>query len=297
MNNLPKYYETFIPILTCLEEGKPIHYSDLYKFVMDRYYKELPETVLNMKLKSGGLLILNRIGWGKSYLKLGKYIDYPDRGLVQITSKGLNVLKHKSLSFNEFKNDPDFISHKSKKVKEKQQDVVEDTLESETPEDLIESGINLIESKVKAELLEKLKNIDPYFFQEIILRLLKSMGYGEFLETPKSRDGGIDGIINQDFLGLEKIYIQAKRYNENKIRELDIRNFIGAMSGDTSKGVFVTTSSFDESAIKKALKAHHKISLIDGTRLVELMIQHKVGIKVRETYEIKEIDMSFFEGY
>lgn len=97
------------------------------------------------------------------------------------------------------------------------------------------------------------------------------MGYGDFIETAKTGDGGIDGIINEDKLGLDKIYIQAKRYGENKVREKDIRNFIGAMSGDTQKGVFVTTSNFDHGAIKKASDAHHKIILIDGIKLVDLM--------------------------
>ena len=105
------------------------------------------------------------------------------------------------------------------------------------------------------------------------------MGYGDFVETSKTGDGGIDGIINEDKLGLDKIYIQAKRYGENKVREKDIRNFIGAMSGDTQKGVFVTTSSFDIKAEKKAGDAHHKIILIDGLKLVDLMHQYNVGVQ------------------
>ena len=121
------------------------------------------------------------------------------------------------------------------------------------------------------------------------------MGYGDFVETSKSGDGGIDGIINEDKLGLEKIYTQAKRYNENKIRERDIRNFIGAMSGDTNKGVFITTSSFDDFAIKKAREAHHSIVLIDGAKLVDLMHQYNVGIQVKTVYEVKELDNDFFE--
>jgi restriction system protein len=121
------------------------------------------------------------------------------------------------------------------------------------------------------------------------------MGYGNYIETSKSHDGGIDGIINEDKLGLEKIYIQAKRYSENKIREKDIRNFIGAMSGDTRKGVFVTTSLFDDLAIKKAKEAHHTIILIDGSKLVELLYQYNVGVQIFETYEIKKIDEDFFD--
>ena len=163
------------------------------------------------------------------------------------------------------------------------------SIKSSTPQDLIESGFYEIEKQVKSELIEKLKTIDPYYFQKVILLLLKKMGYGDFIETSKSGDGGIDGIINEDKLGLEKIYIQAKRYTENKVREKDIRNFIGAMSGDTSKGVFVTTTSFDDQAIKKASDAHHTIILIDGMKLVELMFDFNVGIQVKEVYEVKEI--------
>lgn len=120
------------------------------------------------------------------------------------------------------------------------------------------------------------------------------MGYGDFIETSKSVDGGIDGIINEDKLGLDKIYIQAKRFVDAKVREKDIRNFIGAMSGDTNKGVFVTTSFFDKGAEIKAHNAHHKIILIDGNKLVDLMYEYNVGIQVKSTYEVKHLDEDFF---
>jgi restriction system protein len=149
---------------------------------------------------------------------------------------------------------------------------------------------------VKQDLLEKLKATNPYYFQKVVLLLLKKMEYGDFMETPKSGDGGIDGIVSQDKLGLEKIYIQAKRYTDNKVREGDIRNFIGAMSRDANKGVFVTTSAFDEHALKKAQDASQKIITIDGSRLVDLMFEYGVGVQVRETYEVKEIDQDFFEA-
>ena len=123
------------------------------------------------------------------------------------------------------------------------------------------------------------------------------MGYGDFESTPKSGDGGIDGIINQDQLGIDRIYIQAKRYKEgNKVREPEIRNFIGAMSGDVRKGIFVTTATFDDQAITKALSdRNHTLILIDGNKLVELMIKFNVGVQVKETYEIKQLDEDFFE--
>ena len=154
----------------------------------------------------------------------------------------------------------------------------------------------MIDVQVKDELLEKLKTIDPFYFERVILILLKKMGYGDFIETSKTGDGGIDGIINEDKLGLDKIYIQAKRYGENKVREKDIRNFIGAMSGDTQKGVFVTTSTFDSAAAKKAHDAHHTIILIDGQKLVDLMYAYNVGIQIKSTYEVKVLDNDFFEA-
>ena len=157
------------------------------------------------------------------------------------------------------------------------------------------TGFSAIEAQTKSELLEKLRVLDPYYFEKVILILLKRMGYGDFVETSKSGDGGIDGIIDEDKLGLEKIYIQAKRYTDNKVRENDIRNFIGAMSGDARKGVFVTTSGFDDKARKKAHEAHHKIILVDGERLVDLMYQYNVGVQVRNQYEVKEVDSDFFE--
>ena len=198
---------------------------------------------------------------------------------------------------HELQNDDDFIKHresvKSKKDNKIELDPVD--VDNASPQDLIDSGFSTIESEVKTELLDKLKEIDPYYFEKVILILLKKMGYGDFIETSKSGDGGIDGIINEDKLGLEKIYTQAKRYTENKVREKDIRNFIGAMSGDTTKGVFITTSTFDESAIKKAREAHHSIILIDGINLVDLMHQYNVGVQVKTTYEVKEVDNDFFE--
>ncbi len=292
---LPKYHETFIPILEILSDGEILHYNDLRKRVRDKYYSDLSEELLNEKTRTGANVLLDRIGWGKSYLKQGKFLDYPERGTVKITEKGEAVLRNGKLSLQDLKNDSDFLAYREEKKAGKEAKNDGANIESESPQDLIDSGFSIIESQVKNDLLEKLKNIDPYYFEKVILILLEKMGYGDFIETSKSGDGGIDGIINRDKLGLEKIYIQAKRYNENSVREKEIRNFIGAMSGDTSKGVFVTTSNFDDSAIKKASEAHHTIILIDGNRLVDLMHKYGVGVQVRNIYEVKEIDEDFFE--
>jgi len=296
--DLPKYHETFIPILETLNTIESISSRELSTQVRDNYYSDLPKELLNKKTTTGTNTLIDRIMWGKSYLKMGKFVSYPKRGIVQITKKGKQALTSGKLLLADLLNDPDFIQHRSsvKSKKDNEPELENVDVDSASPQDLIDTGFSTIETEVKTELLDKLKELDPYFFEKVILILLKRMGYGDFIETSKSGDGGIDGIINEDKLGLEKIYTQAKRYNENKVREKDIRNFIGAMSGDTSKGVFITTSTFDDLAIKKAREAHHSIILIDGPKLVNLMHQYNVGVQVKTTYEIKEIDNDFFEG-
>ena len=295
---LPKYHETFMPILETLNSIESISSRELAVQVRDKYYAELPKELLDKKTSTGANTLIDRILWGKSYLKMGKFVSYPKRGIVQITDKGKQALTSGQLLLSDLQNDPDFIQHRSsvKTKKENETELETVDVDSASPQDLIDTGFSTIETEVKTELLEKLKELDPYFFEKVILILLKKMGYGDFIETSKSGDGGIDGIINEDKLGLEKIYTQAKRYTENKVREKDIRNFIGAMSGDTTKGVFITTSTFDDLAIKKAREAHHTIILIDGPKLVDLMHQYNVGVQVKTTYDVKEIDNDFFEG-
>lgn len=289
---IPKFDETFIPILEVLKDGKLLKSRELIEKVKAKFYSDLTEEQLKQETKSGDLLIDNRIAWGKSYLKKGGYITFPQRGLVQITEKGKN--HSATLTVRDLENESSLFDF-YKQEKATNTSDKKSKAEISSPQDLIDEGFNRIESEVKNELLQKLKNIDPYFFEKVVLRLLKKMGYGEFVETSKSNDGGIDGIINEDKLGLDKIYIQAKRFNEGKVREKDIRNFIGAMSGDTNKGVFVTTSDFDDKALEKARSAHHKIICIDGHKLVTLMHEFNVGIQVKTVYEIKQIDEDFFD--
>ena len=289
---IPKFDDTFIPILEVLKDGRVLRSRELIEEVKVKFYSKLSEDQLKQKTKSGDLLIDNRIAWGKSYLKKGGYISFPERGFVKITDKGKN---HSSnLTVRDLENESslfEFYKHENNTALSEPSNNVNIS----SPQDLIDEGFNRIENEVKNELLLKLKNIDPYFFEKVVLKLLNKMGYGEFIETSKSNDGGIDGIINEDKLGLDKIYIQAKRFNEGKVREKDIRNFIGAMSGDTNKGVFVTTSEFDDKALEKARSAHHKIICIDGKKLVTLMHEFNVGIQVKTTYEIKQIDEDFFD--
>ena len=288
--DLPKFNETFLPILDVLKNGDVITGRELIRKVEEKFYSKLPQDLRDQTTKSGDRLIENRIAWGKSYLKKGGLVHYPQRGYVQITDKG-KAATPESVSLDTIQADVITFYEPESASKAKV-----NFASTASPQDLIDTGFEEIERKVKDELLSKLKEIDPYTFERIILLLLNKMGYGDFIETSKSGDGGIDGIINEDQLGLEKIYIQAKRYTESKVRETDIRNFIGAMSGDTRKGIFVTTSTFDEKAKTKAKDAHHTIILIDGSRLVDLMHKFNVGVQIKSRYEIKAIDNDFFES-
>lgn len=274
----------------------PLHYEALRREVRDLFYSDLPEDLLAQKTSSGDILILNRIGWGKTYLKQAGMVEYPVRSMVRITEKGKKALEKGKLTLKDIQQDKDFLAYRQLKESQKKGEVLEQ-VESASPQDLLDQGFAQIELQLKSELLEKLRGVDPFYFQKVVLQLLQKMGYGDFVETKKTGDGGIDGIINQDQLGLEKIYMQAKRYAEgNLVREKDIRNFIGAMSGDTHKGFFVTTSEFDAGAVRKAEDAIHKIILIDGSKLVNLMLKFDVGVQTVQSYEVKKVDEEFFEG-
>jgi restriction system protein len=291
MRELPKFYDTFIPILKVLADGKIIHYNELKKRVRDTYYSDLPEELLALKTKSGDQLILNRIGWGKAYLKQAGYVSIPSRAMVQITQNGQEALERGILSLKEVKRQPEYVAHELAKKSNKQKEIINDEA---SPQDMIDFGVQSIEDDVKADILEKLKTTDPYYFEKVVLELFDKMGYGESIVTAKSGDGGIDGVINQDVLGLEKIYVQAKRYANGAVREPAIRNFIGALSADTEKGIFVTTSFFEPKAILKAKEARHRIILIDGIQLSEYMYKYGIGVQVESTYAVKGVDEDYF---
>ncbi len=293
---LPKFHETFNQVLEVLENEGAIHYKKMVTAVREKYYANLPEHLLNQKTTTGANTLSDRIGWAKSYLKNAGFLHSPSRGMIEISDKGKKfVSQDEILTLSALKEDPDYQAYIQQRdigsMPEKENTDSEDL----SPQDLIDAGMRQIKQEVLNNLLSQLKKVDHFEFEIIVLRLLEKMGYGDFIETPKTGDGGIDGILNQDKLGLEKIYMQAKRYNDNSVTETHIRGFIGAMSGDTNKGIFVTTSDFNSGAEKKAKDAHHSIVLINGDKLAELMYQYDVGIQTKNTYLVKEIDSDFFE--
>lgn len=293
---IPKFDETMLPILRVLSDKKPRQIREVSR-ILEKEFDLTDEEKLET-VSSGENRFYDRISWGRTYLKKAGLVAQDKKGSdVRITEEGLAVLNSgiEKIDLAFLRKYPSFIFfiEGGKKTPEE----VNATLsEKFSPQDMIDQGFKRFSDTLKSDLLEKLQGTDPYFFEIVCLRLFQRMGYGDFQETSKSGDGGIDGILSQDPLGLEKIYIQAKRFaTTNKVREPEIRNFIGAMSSSVSKGIFVTTSSFDESAIQKAREAGQKIVLIDGERLTNLMIKYNVGVQGALVYELKEIDSDFFE--
>jgi len=214
--------------------------------------------------------------------------------MTEITAKGKWILEeNKTLSLNDVDNNSDYLSFYKEENKIPQENL---QLASASPQDLIDTWVITIENEVKLDLLERLLKIDPYYFEKVILRLLNKMWYGDMIETSKSGDEGIDGMINEDKLWLDVIYIQAKR-RQWQVSRPEVQKFVWALAGKKAKKwVFVTTSKFSSDAKSYASQMEMKIILIDWEKLVDLMHQYGVGVQVKNTYEIKEIDEDFFES-
>ena len=290
--NMPKFHETFMPILRVLEDGE-IKISKLaHLLVREKFYKDIS---LEKKLLSKNIpLILDRIQWGCSYLKLGKFVCYPKRSSLQITPKGKQFLDSgKHLTYDLLRKDSDYKEYQANKNQKSTLQKKGSVQEDKTPIDLIDDYINKTKGDTKLELLEKLKSVDFCKCKLIIEKIFKKMGYGNFIETSKIGDGEIEGILNEDKLGLEKIYIQVKSFKDNKVKEKDMRNFLGSMQGNAQKGIFVTTSSFTSLAKEKAKKGN--IILIDGDKLIDLMYEYEIGVRIKNLYKVKKIDEDFFE--
>lgn len=291
---IPDYQTLMLPVLELLKDGKPIKLSDMVVIMSDKF--NLTEEERNEWLPSKTQKTMyNRVGWAKQYLKNAGLIDPLEKGSFVITQKGLNVLKDKPTKIDARflkKLDRDSLSETEKEQIDIQAE------EMKTPEELIESAQIMYRESLEKELLSKLKQVDPIRFEQIVLTLMEKMNYGIGSITKLSHDGGIDGIIDEDELGLEKIYLQAKRYSDNKVNEKEMQNFAGALScSPVRKGVFITTSYFDERAKKKAEDASKKeliIRLINGEELAKLMIKHNVGVQIKTIVEIKKIDEDFF---
>lgn len=289
---IPDFQTLMLPVLELLKNGNPVKLSDMVNIMSDKY--NLTEEERNEWLPSKvQKTMYNRVAWAKQYLINSELIESPERGSFVITKKGLDVLGQ-----NPNKIDLRFLKSLDNENNVETKSEISDTHieENKTPEELMENAQALYFESLQKELLAKLKQVDPVRFERIVLDLMEKMNYGVGQMTKLSHDGGIDGIIDEDELGLEKIYLQAKRYSENKVNEKEMQNFAGALGCSTvRKGVFITTSFFDERAKKKAASVQGKvIRLIDGQELTTLMIKHNIGVQTKTRIEIKKLDEDFF---
>ncbi len=265
----------------------------------------ITEQELRELLPSGKKLVFyDRVNWAKTYMKKAGLAEAPKRGMIKITQLGLELLqenpvelKSKDLlrysSFNEFIN-----SHNKSKNNNENNEML---LNEKTPSEEMASAFENLKTSLADEILEKIKSCSFEFFEKLVIELLIKMGYGGSREeagraTKKTGDEGIDGIINEDRLGLDSIYIQAKRWKDTIVGRPEIQKFSGALdTPGASKGIFITTSTFSEQAREYAKAINTKnIVLIDGMQLAQYMIEFNVGVSTETIYEVKKIDTDYF---
>lgn len=298
---IPKYTDFMIPMLEWLKDGEAKHYKEFTPFAVNKF--KISQEDQDVLLSSGQPLFENRYGWARLYLKNAGLIEVPQRAMVKITNEGLNLLQSgkTQLSVKDLDQLPKFMEWKNKeKTHENENNHV--MTEERSPEELIETNVRNLNEVLTDELLDKVKAMTPNDFEYLVVKLLTSMGYGGSLKDAgvvigKSGDGGIDGIISEDRLGLSKIYIQAKRW-EGSVGDVELRNFIGSISSrGATKGVFITTSDYTKQA-KDTIhrnKSSIEIVLINGQELAKLMIEFNLGVSVVATYQVKKVDSDFFE--
>ena len=302
---LPTFDKFVHPVLELLRDGKEHKLSYLRQEII-KYFNLSDEDIQIRTAKGTQTQLYNRVQWSTTYLKKAGLIAKPRIGVSVITPEGLKVLESgatvtvdflRSYS-KEFKEFNEGTGEHPESSKQKSGAVSVVSQFDETPEDAIERNFKLVNQSLAEELLEKVKSMDPQQFEELVVKLLVRMGYGGQIEgcgsvTQYTRDGGIDGIIKEDKLGFDKIFIQAKRW-DNNVGSEEISKFVGSIDRQKgTKGVFITTSSFTKDAYNYDSYSK-KLVLIDGKQLCDYMIEYNLGVSVKETFEIKKIDTDFF---
>lgn len=298
---IPDYEAIMLPFLDFLGDRKEHLLNEISEHVYNVF--SLTEKEKKELLPSGtDRIIGNRIRWAVLYLKRAGLLDSTKKGSYRITEKGLKVLRDKPLKIDvkylmQF---PEFARFKAPKEERKITVGQKKITDSLNPMELLENAHQKIKSELAEDLLKEVKTASPRFFENIIVELLVKMGYGGSRKDAgqaigQSGDQGIDGIIKEDRLGLDTIYLQAKRW-EGTVGRPEVHKFVGALKGQgAAKGVFITTSTFSADARDYASKIDSpKIVLIDGMRLAELMLENNIGVSSVATYEVKRIDLDFF---
>ncbi len=295
-----------------IANGHEVKMADIKTSLAEKF--KLTSLELNELLPSGKQPVFNnRIGWSKTHLKKAGLVDSPKKGFIKITPLGISVLQKSPTLINVsfLKQYPAYLEFitgtnnstpaselKSTNVINNQ--VTSATESTKTPDEILEGAHQQLRNSLVQDIISTLKGVSPYFFEKIVVDLLVKMGYGGSFKdagstTKKSGDDGIDGIIKEDKLGLDVIYIQAKRWN-SPVGRPEIHSFVGALAGQgAKKGVFITTDRFTADAKNFVPKNETKIVLIDGEQLAQYMIDYNLGVSTINTYEIKRLDTDFFE--
>jgi restriction system protein len=299
---IPDYQSIMLPLLKLTSDKMEHRINDLVDKLAEQF--DLTDDERKELLPSGQTFIFgSRVGWARTYLKKAGLLDAPKRGIALITQRGLDILKTnpKHIDVSTLKQFPEFLEfHNIKKVDIDSTDQVEITSET-TPEENLEIAYQHLRKTLAQDLLNRIIGMTPAFFEKLVVELLVKMGYGGSIKDAgkaigKSGDEGIDGTIKEDRLGLDIIYIQAKKWrNGNVVGRPEIHKFIGALAGQgAKKGIFITTSNFTKEALEYTPKNETKIVLIDGQQLAQLMIDFNIGVSTVNIYELKKVDNDYF---
>lgn len=298
---IPDFQTLMLPVLTTVSDGNEHLFRDLVESLASKF--GLTPEERKQLLPSGRYPTFdNRVGWAKTYLKKAGLVVQAKRSYLSITERGLEVLASKPTSLNMkfLEKFPEYIAFRDNQAEELPKIVpASANLITDTPEELLEEAHIKLTSSLASELLDNIKSCSPSFFERLVVELLLKMGYGGTRADAgraigQSGDGGIDGIIDEDRLGLDAIYIQAKRW-EGVVGRPEIQKFVGALQGQRAhKGVFITTSDFTKEAQEYVKNISNKVVLINGFSLARMMIENNVGVSVAATYEVKKIDSDYF---
>ena len=297
---IPKFEKFLYPFLLFLKDGDVSTSQMVDKIAL---YFNMTKEDLQLRTKGGNVTQLrDRVGWTRQYLRRALFISIPHNGVYRITKRGLDFLKtHTDLTIDDLMEYPEYAAYNTSRVKKTTFAITQkESIVELTPTEQLEQAHETISNDLAADLLSKVMEQTPTFFEHLVVDLLVKMGYGGSNSdaaqvTQLTNDEGIDGIIYEDKLGLDKIYLQAKRWT-NPVGRPVIQQFAGALVGqNASKGVFITTSSYSKEARNYVAGLHQKIVLIDGSELAKYMIEYNVGVSLKKVYEVKRIDNDYFE--
>jgi restriction system protein len=300
---IPDYQSLMLPLLRLTSDKKEHIYRDLIEKLATEF--KISDEERKELLASGQAIFDNRVGWAKTYLKKAGLLDSPKRATFVITDIGLETLMKRldRIDAKYLRQFPSFLEFQnaSRNDNETEEENSAVTNTEQTPEENLDKVYQRIRKSLASELLNRVVELSPAFFERLVVELLVKMGYGGSIKDAgkaigKSGDEGIDGTIKEDKLGLDIIYIQAKRWKPGVVvGRPELQKFVGALAGQgAKKGIFITTSNFTKDALDYTPRNETKIVLIDGEQLAQLMIDYNLGCTSQQTYELKKIDSDYF---